>query len=573
MSIKVLTPEVAAKIAAGEVVERPASVVKELVENSLDAGASEITVEVAGGGIQLIRVSDNGCGIPTPEVDLAFQRHATSKMSQASDLDSIDTLGFRGEALPSIASVARVSLFTATRDGSPGYELSLRGGRVTKSGSKGCPPGTSVAVHGLFEDLPARRKFLKSPSAETGRIGDLVSRHAIAFPEIRFRLLVDGRNTLTTPGTGRLADALVSVYGADVASSLVEVAWDGPGDGYGVHGYISSPSLTRANRSYITFLVNRRWVQSAVLSMALSESYQGFLPERRHPLAVLNLNVPAADVDVNVHPAKREVRFRQESRVFSALQRAVRATVVAASPLPEMRLEGEPAGVRFQWTGIGVPPALPSQQQWQRDFPMTRTPPGPAPTAAQAMPSLRILGQVRNTYVVAEGPKGLYLIDQHAGHERVLFEKVSKGVGERTLQAQALLEPVAVELSPGQEELVRSSMELLESHAFVLEPFGDRTYLLRALPAVCGSLDPAKALPEILDLMAYEEVLKGREQALAASIACHSSVRAGMALSQQEMEELVRQLESCDNLYTCPHGRPTMVHLSSSHLESEFGRR
>ena len=268
--------------------------VKELVENSLDAGASEITVEVAGGGIQLIRVSDNGCGIPTPEVDLAFQRHATSKMSQASDLDSIDTLGFRGEALPSIASVARVSLFTSTRDGSPGYELSLRGGTGDKSGSKAAPRARRWRFTGCSRTY---RRGASSSSRRRRRQAASVTlcpRHAIAFPEIRFRLLVDGRNTLTTPGTGRLADALVSVYGADVASSLVEVAWDGPGDGYGVHGYISSPSLTRANRSYITFLVNRRWVQSAVLSMALSESYQGFLPERRHPLAVLNLNVPAA---------------------------------------------------------------------------------------------------------------------------------------------------------------------------------------------------------------------------------------------------------------------------------------
>ena len=589
MPINVLTPDVAAKIAAGEVVERPSSVVKELVENSLDAGASQITIEVKGGGIELIRVTDNGCGIPTDEVGIAFHRHATSKISSASDLDTVGTLGFRGEALPSIASVARVSLVTCPHDSLSGQEIHLRWGEVVTMSPRGCPPGTSITVQGLFENVPARRKFLKSPSGEKARISDLVSRYALAFPEIQFRLLVDGRNALTSPGNGSMADALVSVYGAATARDMLEVSWEGPDNGYSVTGFISSPSLHRANRTYITFLVNRRWISSPMLSYALSESYHGFLPERRHPLAVLNLRVPPGDVDANVHPAKREVRFRQDDMAFSALQRAVRAALVAESPVPEMRFTAGPAFEARPVGGLGFGPRASPERvfgrtessEWDRQrsgLPMDLSPMGagsePAsPTPVEAMSSLRILGQVRNTYLVAEGNDGMYLIDQHAAHERVLFEKVSRDVADRTPQYQALLEPVAVELTPGQEELVQAGMELLERYGFILEPFGERTYLLRAIPAVVRDSNPGKALLEVLDNMAYEGLLKERDDALAASLACHSAVRAGMVLSQHEMDELIRQLESCDSPHTCPHGRPTMIHLSSHHLEQEFGRR
>ena len=572
MSIKVLAPDVANKIAAGEVVERPSSVVKELVENSLDAGASQITVELKGGGIELIRVTDNGCGMPAEEVELAFQRHATSKISSVSDLSTIATLGFRGEALPSLAAVARVSLVTRNQDAPGGREVHLRSGELSSSGPKGCPPGTSVAVQGLFEDLPARRKFLKSPSAEKGRVSDLVSRFALAYPEVQFQLLVDGRNSISSPGNGILADALVSVYGAETAGSMLEVAWDGPGDGYAVKGVISSPSTNRANRSYITFLLNRRWVQSPLLSFALSESYQGLLPEKRHPLAVLNLSVPPSDVDVNVHPTKREVRFRQEDRVFSALQRAVRASLISTSPVPEIGFTGgPPASVAPM--GRGPIFSAPAGDRGQAGQVPDLLPIKPSSTPVEAMSSLRILGQLRNTYLVAEGTDGMYLIDQHAAHERVLFEKVSRDVAEGDTQSQALMEPAPVELSPSHEELVRASIGLLERYGFVLEPFGDRTYIVRALPAVVKDASPEKALLEVLDLMAYEGLLKDREEALAASIACHSAVRAGMGLSQREMDELVLQLASCDNPHTCPHGRPTMIHLSSYHLEREFGRR
>ena len=572
MSIRVLAPDVAGKIAAGEVAERPSLVVKELVENSLDAGSTRITVEVAGGGSELIRVTDDGCGIPADEVELAFQRHATSKITSANDLDDVRTLGFRGEALPSVAAVARVSLVTRPAGAEVGRQVHLKGGRVVRDSPVGCPEGTSLTVEGLFDELPARRKFLKSPAAETSRVSDTVSRFVLAYPEVRFQLTVNGRRSISSPGNASLLDALVAVYGAEIAGALLPVDSGGPRDGYAVEGYVSAPSHHRANRSYMTFLVNRRWIQSGLLSFALSESYQGFLPQGRHPLGVINLTVPPSDVDVNVHPAKREVRFRREDVVFPALQRAVRGALVATSPVPEVRIAPGPwSGDRAAgpWSGGRGQAVGASGVEMALELGGTRQ----AATPVEAAASLRILGQVRSTYLVAEGTDGVYLIDQHAAHERVLFERVSRNSPSTRALSQSLLEPATVQLSPGQEEVVRGNGDLLERYGFVVEPFGKRSYLVRAVPRMVTDGDPGRALTEILDLVAFERLLKERDEAVAASIACHSAVRAGKSLDHREMEELVAQLGACDSPQTCPHGRPTMIHLSSHHLEREFGRR
>ena len=572
MTIRVLTPDVAAKIAAGEVVERPASVVKELVENSIDAGASRIIIDIKGGGVDLIRVTDDGCGITADEILLSFHRHATSKLTSPDDLESVTTMGFRGEALPSIASVSRVTMTSRPASEAVGTEVRLRWGEVEKNGPAGCAVGTSVSVGSLFENVPARRKFLRSPGSERSRISDLVARFALAFPRIRFNLVVEGRNALATSGNGILSDVVISVYGADTAGAMLEVSWDGP-DGYSVHGFTGAPSLHRANRSYITFIMNGRWIQSPFLTYALTECYQGFLPVGRHPMSALMMTVPPSEVDVNVHPAKREVRFRRENRLFSGLQRAVRSTLVQASPVREFSFPSS----QTESPGRGpFSPQIPVTHDrlafsMEAGDTVESAASGQPAIVGQGISSLRVLGQIRNTYLVSEGPDGVYLIDQHAAHERVLFEKVS---GEMPgAQSQALLEPVAVELSPGQEELACSSSELLERYGFLMEGFGERSYILRAVPAVIGDKDPGKALVEVLDLMAFEGLVKEREQALAASIACHGAVRAGMSMEQREMEALLVQLEACDNPHTCPHGRPTIMHLSSSHLEREFGRR
>ena len=570
MPIKVLRPELAAQIAAGEVVERPASVVKELVENSVDAGASQVIVEIKGGGVEQIRVTDDGEGIPAAEVEQAFLHHATSKLTTPEQLDAIATLGFRGEALPSITAVSRLVMTTRSHQANGGCQIELRWGQKVREGAQGSPPGTSVAVSDLFGNLPARRKFLKSSSAEAGRVNEMVSRYALAYPNIRFQLTVDGRTALTTPGRGRLWEALLAVYGPEVASGMLEVQGEDPELGYRVEGLVSAPSLHRANRTYMIFFVNQRWIQSRLLSFALEESYHGLLPEKRYPLAVLNLGIPYADVDVNCHPAKREIRFRQERKVYATLQRAVRAALVANSPVPEILPSG---GSTSQARPVGTStPSFFSNVFGGRPKEHFAAPPdaaGPRP----ALPGLRVVGQVKRTYIVTEGPDGMYLVDQHAAHERVLFDQICRRASQRSPQSQPLLEPVTVELTPGQAEVLRSSAEFLAHYGFEVESFGEKSYLLRAVPNIMTTQDPGQSLRDVLDLVAFEGLRRQREDILAASLACHSSIRAGQALTEAEMRALLEQLEATDNPHTCPHGRPTMIHLSSYHMEREFGRR
>ena len=361
MTIKVLPPELATKIAAGEVVERPASVVKELVENSLDAGASRITVEIESGGIGQLRVTDDGSGIPASQVEIALQRHATSKLDSLEQLGAVATLGFRGEALPSIAAVSRLTLTTRPTGTDSGYRVELRWGELVRSGAHGCSPGTTVEAIDLFGNLPARRKFLKSNASEGSKVHELVARYAISFANVKFQLTVDGRSTLATPGNDRTRETILALYGAELAGGMLEVLGEDPETGYQVEGFISPPNLHRANRTYMTFFVNRRWVQNRMLSYALEEAYHGLLPDKRHPLSALKLTLPYSDVDVNSHPAKREVRFHQEGKVFSTLQRAVRAALVADSPVPVMRgpdgLSGEAANAGVGVNAAFFPPA------------------------------------------------------------------------------------------------------------------------------------------------------------------------------------------------------------------------
>ena len=574
MPIKVLSPELAAKIAAGEVVERPASVVKELVENSLDAGSSLVSVEIRGGGVDQLRVSDDGQGISSDEVELAFQHHATSKLSTQEQLESVATLGFRGEALASIAAVSRLTMTTRPPETNSGHRIEFQWGRRVGTGAQGCPAGTTVEVCDLFGNLPARRKFLKSNSTESARVHELVTRYALAYPQTRFQLTVDGRNVLTTPGNGRPREALLAVYGPEAANGMLEVQGEEAETGYRVAGFAGTPSLHRANRTYMTFFVNRRWIQSRMLSFALEEAYHGLLPDKRYPMAAINLEIPYGDLDVNCHPAKREVRFHQEGKVFSTLQKAVRAALVADSPVPSMRMPGGTAPAMFPATGTASffsPGALGKGLGTGH----TEAYSAPADAAFPQLrpPSLKVVGQVKLTYIVAETPDGMYLVDQHAAHERVLFDQLHRRAEERSPESQPLLEPVVVELSPGQAQLLQDHAQTLEAYGFALEPFGDNTRLLRAVPVILASRDPGQALVDVLDMVAFEGLVRQQEDVLAASIACHSAIRAGRPMTQAEMEALLEQLDATDNPHTCPHGRPTMLHFSATHMEREFGRR
>ena len=561
MPIRVLPREVVERIAAGEVVERPASVVKELVENSLDAGARRIAVEVRGGGLELVRVSDDGCGVPAEELELAFARHATSKVSSSEDLQRIVTLGFRGEALPSIAAVADVEMASRPRGAEAGSWLRLEEGRPVARGQRGMAPGTVVSVWRLFARHPARRKFLRSPASEASLIAQVVSHYALAYPEVRFQLVVDGRQALSTPGSGSLRDAVAAVYGHQVASALLAVDWER--EGVGVEGLVSPPQLARASRTYQSFFVNRRWVQNRRLSFALEEAYQGLLPAGRHPLAVLGIHLPPEAVDVNVHPAKAEVRFQDEHAVLSAVARAAREALLAKAPVPRAPAVSPPPSLSPS-DGVSPAPALWAAEASPR--------PEDGHTPRRALPLLRVVGQIANLYIVAEGPEGMYLIDQHAAHERVLYEEVlarRQGCGPIS---QGLLTPVAVELSPAQEALLQECRDALTANGFLLEQFGERGYLLRAVPAVLGDKEPAAALLAVLDRMAQDWPPEGIDR-VAAAVACHAAVRAGKTLSQEEMQELVRRLEEAEVPHTCPHGRPTMLQIRADELAKGFGRR
>ena len=581
MPIRVLPPELAARIAAGEVVERPVSVVKELLENSIDANASHITVEIRGGGTSLIRVADDGEGISADELPLAFHRHATSKLTSPEQLDCVATMGFRGEALPSIAAVSRVSILTRTAGEMVGSRLTLQWGKVVDEGSEGCAAGTIVEILDLFGNQPARRKFLRSTQAETSRVQELVSRYSLAFPEIRFRLVNDGRTSLTTPGNGQPREALLAVYGSQVAQGMLEVDAEDNDTGYAVEGFAAAPSISRANRTYLTFFVNRRLVQSRMLSFAVEEAYSGLLQVKRYPVAAINLVIPYGDVDVNSHPAKREVRFHQENRVFSLTQRAVRAALVSDSPVPTavpspdpghpsgFRPFGRPAGAESPRT------SFPRYGSGEEGAPQhTGSPAGETlPLLGRPAVPLRVVGQLKLTYIVAEGPEGMYLVDQHAAHERTIFDRICAEREERKSASQPLLAPVNVELTPTHATTLEDNMQAIADYGFQLEPFGERGYLLRSVPSVLSRDDPAKALIDILDMATLEGLTRQKEDVMAASIACHAAVRAGQALSDGEMRALLEQLEATANPHTCPHGRPTMVHFSSYHVEREFGRR
>lgn len=591
MPIRVLPPEIASRIAAGEVVERPASVVKELIENALDAGAHTIQVEIQEGGARLMRVSDDGCGIPADEVELAFARHATSKLRSVDDLDHIGTLGFRGEALASIAAVSQLEMSTRAAGEDLGVALRLVGGEIVHRQPTGRPPGTRVSVENLFFNVPARRKFLRSPLTEAGHIQELVTFYALAYPDRRFSLTHDGRQILLTTGSGTLRDVLVEAMGVDIAGQLIPLDQEASGDVEGyvhVSGFISPPSLTRANRSNMIFFVNGRWIRDRSLAYAVVQAYHTMLPAGRFPISIIHITLDPSEVDVNVHPTKSEVRFRTPGRIFSAVQRSVRATLlVSASPPQGYFPQGEDA---LRAEGIaGWDPArraaLLNAGRDMVDAALNLIPPaeerplegmeGFADTARQRLPILRVVGQVRQMYIIAEGPDGLYLIDQHAAHERVLYERLRAGLEAGGIGSQHLLEPTVVHVGLGQQACVEDYADLLERAGFLIEPFGESSLLLRAIPdMLAGAPDPAQAFLDIVDELAGGEtpLERARDAAVMAAVCKRSAVKAGQTLSHSEMEELVRQLEATSSPLTCPHGRPTMIHLSVDALARQFLR-
>jgi DNA mismatch repair protein MutL len=555
MAIKVLATEVVSKIAAGEVIERPASVVKELIENSLDAGTTQITVEAQGGGAELIKVADNGVGISSAELELAFHRYATSKIGSLGDLEKISSLGFRGEALPSIAAVAELEILTQTSSETVGSYMCLREGQVVRKESRARPQGTTVTVHRLFRYFPARLKFLKSANTENSHIAHLVSQYALAFPEVKFSLVLDKRQSLHTTGNGDLREVVSEIYGRELAQRMLKVEQK---DALAkVRGLISPPSLVRSNRNYLSFFVNRRWVHSPSLTRATEEAYQGLLMNGQHPIAVINISLLPQELDVNVHPAKAQIKFRQEQAVFASVRKALEEAL-ARTPIARSR------AVSFEV----------NSKQWEKPRMIMDNEPvfAVAQLPSLELPVLRILGQLANTYIIGEGPDGLYLIDQHAAHERILYDRILAQWSRKEVEVQGLLQPITIEFSPREEETVRASKEFLADFGFTIDPFGNRSYLIRAIPSLVAAASVIEIIGALLESLAAKGDPNLREEKIAQSLACHGAIRAGQQLSNEEMKELIKQLEQTKQPRTCPHGRPTMIHLSSHQLEKEFGR-
>jgi len=579
MAIQVLPQEVASKIAAGEVVERPASVVKELVENSVDAGASEIKVEVRQGGRRLIRVIDDGCGIPQDEVPLAFERYATSKLQSAEQLAEISTLGFRGEALPSIAAVSQVTVATRAKGEETGTLMRLEGGQIVQHEPHGAARGSVVTVENLFFNTPARLKFLRSDATEARHISEMVTCYAMACPALRFSLLTDGRTVFQSKGTGNLYDVLVDVYGLEVAEQMLSIPNGTTGGStVSVSGFVGDPLLNRSHARNVIVLVNGRWVRDRLTSYAIREAYHSLLPKGRHPIVVLRLQIPSDQVDVNVHPAKSEVRFRNTGEVFSAVQKSVRQTLARMAPVP-----GDSAS--FGWEAVvetrqsrlveagergrARPGELALEVQ-RTGEPVVASVEG---AAMDKLPMLRVLGQLGQTYIIAEGPTGMYLIDQHAAHERVLYDRFAEESARASVASQRLLEPITVEVGPRQAVLDDERLAKLRDFGFDIEGFGGGTYLVRAVPAILKATDLANSIVDITNEAHAAEGTRPWEEEIKIGLACHGAVKAGQGLSVEQMQELVVQLEQTNLPRTCPHGRPTMLHVSARQLERGFGRR
>lgn len=610
--IFLLSEQTACRIAAGEVIDRPVAVVKELIENAIDAGATSIRVAIGDGGIDYITVIDNGSGISQEDVPLAFQRHATSKISDHSDLNKITTLGFRGEALPSIASVADMTLKTRIAGNSEGYWIHIQGGHQGESGPVGCPVGTSITVRDLFFNTPARRKYLKSKATESGLINDLVSKMALINPHIRFSLEHNQRQVLRTTGSGRIIDALVSLYGPQTAAMMVEVR--GEENNIVMMGYVGKPELSRSTRQQITLAVNGRMVRSPVLNKAMDEAYRGLLTVGRFPVAVLLFTITPEMVDVNIHPSKMEIKIDQaeklEAMVSTKIRQALQQINLIPSAQPDQRQHKIAASTepyqldlnQNQTRAVATPrvgpdnreppSALPGTattttgvrpQLYDRDneaFPALQQRDDIAETRSSyqepgsTFPRLKFVEQVLATYIVAEDDGGIYFIDQHAAHERILFEKYYSYLTGNKPETQYLLTPIHVSLQVRENDFLLEHLGIYEKLGFLVEYFGTGSWLLRGIPADYSPAESEQLFMDLTEsLMETGTASNDRiNYTIASMMACKASVKGGQRMSPEGMQALFNQLAQCQEPYTCPHGRPTIISLTRHQLERMFKR-
>lgn len=574
--IKILSETVASKIAAGEVIERPASVIKELVENAIDAGAQNIAVEVEEGGRRLLRVRDDGGGMSLQEAVLALQRHATSKITCAEDLFSITSLGFRGEALPSIAAVSHFEMTTRAREEEIGARLVAHGGEIAEVTEAAAPVGTTISVSGLFYNTPARLKFLRSQATEFAHIAELLNRFSYSHHHLAFLLLHNGREVLRRPASPDLREPLARALGRENAAKLIAVTFSSPL--MSVTGFVSPPEQSRSTRAQQYFFVNRRWIRSRTLTHALEEAHHTLLPLHRYPVAVLLLALEPSLVDVNVHPTKAEVRFSREGEVYQALRHAVQQA------LAESGLEAAPGGAGplplsaapDQGRMLAAPRAAfqPPQQEPAATASAPALHPALQPRAPGERVSFRALAQLRETYILAEGENGLLVVDQHRAHERVLYEQFMRGVEEHTSHSQPMLAPATVQLNPREAAVLQENLAELRSFGFDLEEFGADSFLLRAVPIAFLKKEPLRLLNEIIEDIAASpgaQLHSRRERALI-TMSCKAAVKAGDPLALEEMDRLLCDLAATQRPYTCPHGRPTVMTISNFELDKKFHR-
>jgi len=588
--ITVLPEEVASKIAAGEVVERPSSIVKELLENALDAGATDITIELRGGGKDLIRIVDNGSGIEPGDVPLAFERHATSKILTVADLYDVRSFGFRGEALPSIAAVSRVEMATRRRGDVAGTRIVVENGRILANEAVGCPEGTTIAVSRIFDSLPVRKKFLRQDSTEQGHCLDIIIRVLLPHGRVRAKVAAATRTLLEIPRTENLQERIVLMLGSDLRNHLLPVEGEGPG--MRLTGFVSRPDFTRSSTRSMFFYVNGRYVRDVVLSQAVMNAFRNLLEARKYPACALFIEMPPDSIDVNVHPAKLEVRFRRPQDVRELLQRglsealsALRPTTGASPGVETHRWHAAPGrtGVyealrRYSITsGIAVRPSVPASGPVE-DVPDFAE--GPEGLFSQAsagrtpvsFSSLGYLGQIEGTYLVFSAPGVMILLDQHAAHERILYEKLkrSKDAG---LEVQSLLIPELLEMNPRDFHLLVASRELLQEAGVEVAPFGENTAIVKSVPSLLGQADVKALVWEILDGISESGLPQDEKRnRILIGMACRGAIKAHQALTVDEVRRLCRDLDSIPFASNCPHGRPVFTELPAAAIERMFKR-
>lgn len=636
--IQVLDQVTIDKIAAGEVVERPASVVKELVENAIDAKAAAVTVEVKEGGISFMRIADNGCGIDREDVPGAFLRHSTSKIRNAEDLEHISSLGFRGEALSSIAAVSQVELITKTPEDSFGTRYMISGGKEEGMEDIGAPDGTTFLVRQLFYNVPARKKFLKTAMTEAGHVSDLMTRMALSHPHISFQFINNGQSKLHTSGNGNLRDVIYHIYGREIAANLINVTYEK--NGIRITGYIGAPLISRGNRNFETYFINGRYVKSSIIYKAIEDAYKDFTMQHKYPFTVLHIEVVGEDVDVNVHPTKMEVRFHNQQMVYNSIYEAVdqalhekelipEVTIDVPKAVPKAQVKPEPVARSKEVIQPEVNKSAkvqPEKASGERDLDyfmeqmkkrvmsyhqqnssaevkgkseifkpqvqVDRVKEAAASYRAKQSPeqmtlfdgklldkekraNYKIIGQVFDTYWLVEFDNSLYIIDQHAAHERVLYEKTLREMKTREFTSQMISPPVILNLTMQEAQLLRAYMDQFTRIGFEFEEFGQDSYAVRSVPANLFSIAKKELLMEMIDSLS-EEVHRRQSSELLdekiASMSCKAAVKGNMRLSAQEVDALIGELLKLDNPYHCPHGRPTIISMSKRELEKKFKR-